>query len=192
MAGTGSVGYNLNHVQIGTDDGSTVTWLDAPGSRSWEPGVSADSSDERADGQVYVTAYSSPVGEGDLVIIDMNSGVMAAVNATEVSSYGTAPDTITRAALAGNYVPEPFAIADWVPNIDGAHNPDVAGMRTIVPNATAQPATRSSGQESIVEWTVATKFTPSADNELIIYEWLASDPVFTDGVMPVDMTGTGV
>lgn len=188
MAGpTGSVGYNQNHIQVGILGGADEEWLDGSGAQAWSPAITADSTDIMGDGVNYVTAYGSPVGEGDFSLIDPTAALFAACNGGVVSSSGTGATAIERYEQPGTYVAPPFALSDWVPNIDRVHNPDTAGMRTTAPNCTAQPFTKSSGQETTVEWTAATKFTPDANDQLIIYEWLASEPIFTDGVMPVNI-----
>lgn len=179
----GSVGYNLNHIQCAVlEDGEPGTWVDFAGSQSWEPSINIDTTDIQGDGQAYVTAYGVPTGEGDFTFIDPSPTNFATVNGGVVSTYGTGANEVTRYEQRAEYIAIPFAISDWVPNIDKGHNPDTAGMRTIVGNATAEPVTRSSGQESTVEWTVATRFTRDAAGNLIVYEWLASEPTFTNGV----------
>lgn len=182
-----AVGYNLNHLQV-APKGASPTFIDVPGSVSWEPSITADSEDVKADGQTYVTVYSAPVGEGDMTWIDFRPDVLATINGGEVSTSGTGPTEITRYEQKGSFTPVPFIIADWVPNQDKNHDSAVAGVRTTVPNATAEPASRSSGQESTQEWTASTKFTPDANDVLIIYEALASEPEFTTGVMSVNLT----
>lgn len=179
-----AVGYNLTHLQVAAKQ-AVPTYIDVPGAMSWEPAITADTEEIRADGAVYTTAYSAPSGEGDLTFIDMKSNVVVVINGGVVSTSGTAPNTITRYEQQGTYVPPAFIIADWVPNIDRGHDPNVAGMRTSVPNATSAPVTRTSGQETAFEWTAATRFTAASTTApMIIYEWLETAPTFTGGVIP--------
>lgn len=184
---SGSVGYNINHIQIGPH-GDPIDWIDVRGSQNWEPSIDIDVTPLRGDGGIYTNAYGAPEGSGDLQFLDPTPDVFAALNGGVISSSGTGETAIERYEQPGTYVAPPFAIADWIPNIARDRNPDTAGMRTTAPNATATPLSRTSGQETAVEWTTSTSFTPDEDNQLLIYEWLASEPVFTDGVMPVNLT----
>lgn len=181
-----AVGYNTNHVQVGPKE-ATPTFVDVPGAISWDPTITTDKDPIRGDGQVYVTAYGAPEGEGDLTWLGFAPDVLATINGGEVSTSGTGDTEITRYEQPGTYTAPPFIIADWVPNIDKSHAPDVAGIRTTVTNATAEPASRGSGQETAVEWTASTSFSPDENNVLIIYEELATEPTFTNGVMPVNV-----
>lgn len=179
-----AVGYSLHHLQ-GAPVEASPTWIDIPGITTWEPSITADSTPVKADGQTYVTAYASPEGSGNLTFIDANLGVFALLNGGTVSSSGTGPTEIERYEQPGQYVPVPFSLSDWVPNIDRGHDPDVAGMRTTVPNATAAPVTRTSGQETIFEWTAATTFYGIDPDPMIIYEKLATAPTFALEVFTV-------
>ena len=186
-----AVGYNLNHLQVAPRS-ETPTFVDVPGAVSWEPSISSDTDDVRADGQVYMTVYSAPVGEGSMTWVDFRPDVLAVINGGDVSTSGTGATEIIRYEQLGSYVPVPFIMADWVPNQDQTHDANVAGVRTTVPNATASPASRNSGQETTLEWTAETRFT-AVDNTspLIIYESLASEPTFTGGVFDVNLEAPG-
>lgn len=186
-----AVTYNLNHVQVSAIE-ATRTWVDVPGSMSWEPTIETDSEDILADGGVYATAYSAPVGEGDLMWVDIDPAVLALINGGEVSSSGTGAGAIERYEVPYQYVAVPFSLSGWEPNVARDKDPS-AGLRTTAPVATAAPASKSSGQESVGEWTAVTKFRGSEGTPMLVYELLASDPVFTAGVMPVNLVApTGV
>lgn len=178
-----AVGYSLNHVQAAsTAAAPPYTWIDIPGSVNWEPTVESDSEEIMADGSVYVTAYGNPVGSGDLMWIDDILAVRALLNGGTVSTTGISPSIIERYELPGTYVPVPFALSDWVPNIDRFHDPDVAGTRTTAPNCTAGVISRTSGQETVQELTATTSMTQDANGVMLIVEKLETSPVFTNGV----------
>lgn len=181
-----TVTYNLNHVQVSAIE-TTRTWVDVPGTTNWEPSVTTDSEDILADGGVYATAYSAPVGEGDLTWIDANLAVLALINGGIVSSSGTGAMAIERYEVPAQYVAVPFSISGWEPNIAKDKDPS-AGLRTTAPIVTAGVASKSSGQESTGEWTAETRFRGGPTTPMLIYELLASTPVFTAGVMPVNLT----
>jgi|SRR6185437_3905660 len=184
---SGTVSYNTQHVQVGLV-GATPTFVDVPGSVDWEPTISASPTPVKADGTTYYTAYASPDLSGDLTWIDGNSAVLGIINGGTVSSSGTAGTVIDRYEQPGVFVPTDFIISKWEPNVDRGHNPDVAGLRTTTPHTSASPASKSGGQESTGMWTASTNATPVGDDPLIIYEWMATAPVFTAGVMPVNLT----
>lgn len=177
-----AVGYSLNHVQAADIAAAApYTWVDIPGVITWEPTVETDSEDVLADGSVYVTAYGNPVGSGDLTWVQDILAIRALLNGGTVSTSGVAPNTIERYELPGTYTPVPFALSDWVPNIDKFRD-TMVGTRTTAPNCTAGVISRSSGQESLQELTTATKMTQDANNVMLIVEKLEDEPTFTGGV----------
>lgn len=178
----GSVGYSLTHLQLGTTVATVTTWVDVPGSQTWEPSIDAPDEDIKADGQNYVTVYGAPIGSGNVTFIDGNLAVMAGFNGGTVATAGTGPTKIDTYKVYGSYVPPVFSLADWVPNVDKGHNPGIAGMRTVAPTVTAKPLTRSSGQESIVTWSADTKFVGVGTAPMLVYETLAAAPTMTSGV----------
>lgn len=183
-----AVGYSLHHVQAASLGEDPLVWVDVPGAVNWEPSVSADTENIMADGVVYAQPRGNRVGEGDLTWIDDILALRAMFNGGEVSTSGTTPQVIERYEMFGESVAPPFALSDWVPNVDKIHDPTVAGTRTTAPSVTAGPVTRTSGQESTQELTAATSFLQDANGVMEIVEKLESSPVFTDGVMPVNMT----
>ncbi len=184
-----AVGYNLNHLQVAPVPATGApVFVDVAGVVSWEPSITTENEEVLADGQVYLTAYGAPAGEGDFVFIDSRFAVLGVVNGGMASSSGTGATKIDRYEQPGQYTAPPFIMSDWVPNIDLTHSPLVAGMRTTVPNATAEVATRTSGQQTVFEWTAATRFTAPATGPMIIYEQLATEPTFTGGVTDVNLT----
>lgn len=181
-----AVTRNLNHVQVSEIE-TTRVWIDVPGTVNWEPSIATDSEDIMADGGIYATGYSAPVGEGDLTWVDANLAVLATLNGGIVSSSGTGATAIERYEVPHQYVAVPFSISGWEPNIAKDKDPS-AGLRTTAPIVTAGVASKSSGQDSTGEWTAPTKFLGKQGTPMLIYELLASDPVFTAGIMPVNLT----
>lgn len=185
-----AVGRNLSHVQVGAV-GASPTYLDVPGILTWDPTITTDTEPVQADGSTYYTAYSAPSGEGDFAFIDFDENVVAAINGGTVSSSGATPNVIDRYEQPGTYTAPPFITSDWVPNVDQFHDAR-AGMRTTAPNCTATPVSRSSGQDTTFEWTASTSFAADDNDVMLIYELLETEPVFTAGVMPVNVTDPGV
>ena len=187
-----AVGNNQNHVQISKVEATRV-WLDVARTVSWEPEVTADTEDIQADGGIYATAYGPPVGEGNLTFVDSRFANFVVLNGGTLSSSGTGNSVIERYEELGTYIPVPFSIADWSPNIAKNREPTIAGMRITVPSATSGLINRSGGQESTQEWTAPTRFTKDPTTDILrIFEKLATAPTFTPneatGVMPVNLT----
>jgi hypothetical protein len=185
-----AVGRNLSHVQVGAV-GASPTYLDVPGILTWDPTISTDTEPVQADGTTYFTSYAAPAGEGDFTFIDFDENVVAVINGGTVSSSGVTPNVIDRYEQPGTYAAPPFITSDWVPNADQFHDTR-AGMRTTAPNCTATPVSRSSGQDTTFEWTASTSFSPDENDVMLIYELLETGPVFTAGVMPVNVEAPGV
>jgi hypothetical protein len=177
-----AVGRNLTHLQAAPVSG-TPAWADVPGVLTWDPAITTDTDPVQADGSTYYTAYSAPVGEGDVVFIDFKPAVVAIFNGGTVSTSGTTPNVVTRYVQPAAYTAPPFMLADWVPNVDRFHDANTAGIRTIAPNCTATPVSRSSGQDTTFEWTCSTNFQADGTGRLLIYELLETAPTFPSGIM---------
>lgn len=189
MAGTGSVGFNSAHLQFAEKESlATATWVDIPGFSEWDPRVNTDSTDIAADGGTYETVFGATRGEGTVTAVDMNPTVMAGTNGgTVITDTSGGIDTVD---LAGQYVAPPIMLSDWVPNVGQKNNPDVAGLRTVLLNASLSPWRRSAGQGTTHNWTTDLRFSGTDEEPTIRYQWLQAAPTFTDGVMDVPAPST--
>lgn len=179
--------YNQTHAQAARQ-GATPTYVDIPGFVSSEPEISSDSEDIMADGTVYAVAWGILTAESEITFIDDRAAVRALLNGGTVSTSGTGATAITRYEAPATFLPPPIILSDYASNIDRSHSPDVAGIRTTLPNASAGPIAKSGGQESTAELTSTIKFAPTANGGApMIIEYLASEPTFTAGVMPVNL-----
>lgn len=176
-----AVGRNLAHVEIAAV-GASPTYVNVPGVLTWDPSISTDTDPVQADGTTYYTAYSAPVGEGDLTFIDFDEDVVALLNGGTVSTSGVTPDVIDRYEQPGTYSAPAFITSDWVPNADTFHDAR-AGMRTTAPNCTATVVSRSSGQDSTFEWSCTVNFAPDDNDVMLIYELFETSPTFASDVM---------
>lgn len=184
MAGTGSVGFNSAHLQAAEKaDEASATWIDITGFSDWDPRVNTTSTDIEADGGTYETVWGATTGEGTVTVVDMEPATLTLTNGgTMISDTAGGIDTVD---LAGSYVAPPVMLADWVPNVGKKHNPAIAGLRTVLLNATLSPWRRSAGQGSTHTWTSDLRFSGTDTEPTIRYQWLKTAPTFTDGVMPV-------
>lgn len=179
--------YNQTHAQAALQ-ATTPTHVDIPGFVSSEPEMSSDPEDIMADGTVYAVAWGILTAESEITWIDDLPAVRALLNGGTVSTSGTTPNIVTRYEAAAIFLPPPIILSDYAPNIDRAHSPAVAGIRTTLPNASAGPISKSGGQESTAELTSTIKFAPTATGGApMIIEYLESAPTFTGGVMPVTL-----
>ena len=178
--------YNVNHLQV-APKGATPVYIDVDGAISAEPTISSDKEDVLGDGQVWATIYKSPTGEMTLTWLKTNFAVMAAINGGDVSSSGTGAAAIDRYEQPSAYVAPSVIVSYWEPNVAPDRSPDEAGLRTTIPNATFGVAKKASGQETVGEWSADGSFRGSSTGPMIIYELLASEPVFTAGVMPTNV-----
>ena len=180
--------YNQTHVQAGLQ-ATTPTYVDIPGAVSNEPQMSADPEDILGDGGVYAVAWGIMTAESELTFVDDVGAVRALLNGGTVSTSGTGATAITRYEAPAVFNPPGIILVDYAPNIDKVHRPTVAGIRTTLPNATAGPISKSGGQESTAELTSTIKFAPTASGGApMIIEYLASEPAFTGGVIPTNLT----
>ncbi len=180
----GSVGFHSAHLQVAEKvELGTAVWIDVPGFTEWDPRVNTSSTDIEADGGVYETVYGATSGEGTVTAVDMTPTIQVATNGgVAISDTTGGIDTVD---LAGSYIAPPIMLADWVPNVGKKHNPDIAGLRTVLLNANLSPWRRSGGQASTHNWTADLKFSGTETEPIIRYQWLKTAPVFTAGVMPV-------
>lgn len=179
--------YNQRHAQAALQ-GTTPTYVDIPGLVSTEPEISSDSEDIMADGTVYAVAWGILTAECELTFIDDVGAVRALLNGGTVTTSGTGATAITRYEAPAAFLPPPIILSEYSPNIDRAHSPAIAGVRTTFPNASAGPIAKSGGQESTAELTSTIKFAATATGgSPMIVEYLASEPTFTNGVMPVNL-----
>lgn len=190
MAGTGAVGFNSAHLQFAQKAPlSDATWIDIPGFTEWSPQATTDSTDIAADGGTYETVYGATRGEGTVTTVDMTPVVMAETNGgTAVSDTAGGIDTVD---LASQYIAPPLMMSDWVPNVGRKNNPDVAGLRTVLLNASLSQWRRSSGQGTTHNWTADLRFSGTETEPIIRYQWLQAAPTFTDGVMDVPEPSAG-
>ena len=87
--------------------------------------------------------------------------------------------------LATQYIAPPIMLSDWVPNVGQKNNPDIAGLRTVLLNASLSPWRRSAGQSTTHNWTTDLRFSGTDEEPPIRYQWLQAAPTFTEGVMDV-------
>lgn len=179
--------YNQTHAQAALQ-GASPTFVDIAGFVSSEPELSSDPEDIMADGTVYAVAWGILTAESEITFVDDRGAVRSMLNGGTVSTSGTGATAITRYEAPAQFLPPPIILSDYAPNIDRTHSPDVAGIRTTLPNASAGPIAKSGGQESTSELTSTIKFASTATGGApMIIEYLASDPTFTGGVMPTNL-----
>lgn len=179
--------YNQTHAQAALQ--SDEVFVDIAGLVSTEPELSSDPEDILADGVVYAVAWGVLTAESELTFIDDRGEVRSLLNGGTLSTSGIAPNTITRYEAPAVFLPPAIVFVEYAPNIDRVHSPGVAGIRTTLPNASAGPIMKAGGQESTSELTSTLKFAPTADGgSPMIIEYLSTEPVFTGGVIPTNLT----
>lgn len=185
MAAEGMVGYNLDHVQIAPKSGSP-TYTDLKYAMTMDASISQDSSKLSADASKPVTAYSAPEGAGNLTSGQWDADIMAIFTGGTASATGTGGTKIDRLEIKGNTNPPAIIVVGYLPNVDGQTT--LAGTRIILPNAKASVPSGTMDQETWATLSSDLVFDPDANNNLIIYEFLATAPTFTSGVIAANLT----
>ncbi len=180
-----ATGYNLNHLQAATNDG-TPAYIDINYAVSFEPTISQDSDSFNADGLVAITAQGAAEGGGSLSFGSFNTDSFAVLTGGTASTSGTGATLINRLVIPGNYSPPSVILVAWVPNVDG--NSTMAGLRITVPNAKVTMPSAGYGQETWTEFSADLSFAAAATGSMLIYEELQTAPVFTAGVIPTNLT----
>jgi len=184
MAGAAVTGYNLNHFQVAPKSGSPV-FKDVNYATEWEFPISQDSEILRADGKAAVTAQGAPEGGGSIGFASIDLATMAVMTGGELSESGTAGTRITRMEVPANFNPPALIGVGWIPNVDG--NSTSAGLRVTLPNMKLTFPSGSFGQESWSEMSADQTFVGDANDVMLIFEEMATAPVFTSGVIPTNL-----
>lgn len=180
----GVVGYNLKHGQIAAR-GATPTYIDLPYTQTLDASIAQNSDKMAADGAKVVTAYSAPEGSGSVTVGMFNLTTQTMMTGGRSSQSGTAGTAISRLEILGSSQPPALIGSFWIPNIDG--NLAAAGLRISLPNCKFSVPSGTFDQETFVTVSADLSFDPDANDVLIIYEELATAPVFTLGVMPTNL-----
>jgi hypothetical protein len=185
-----SLTYNMNHLQI-AEVGATPVYIDIDGAISMAPTITEETTDVRGDGVVWATLRGARTGEVSMTWLKTSFAVQAAANGGIVSSSGTTPNAIERYEIPGSGVSPAVIVSSWEPNAAPDKSPDEAGLRTTIPNASFGIANKASGQETVGEWSATGTFKPDENDAMLIYELMESEPVFTLGVMTVNLEAPG-
>lgn len=180
-----TVGYNLKHGQIAAR-GATPTYIDLPYVMTVDATVTQNSDKMAADGAKVVTAYSAPEGGGSFTMGQIALDNQAMMTGGTVSTTGATATAIDRLEVKGSSQPPALIGSFWVPNIDG--NLISAGLRVTLPNVKFSVPSSTFDQETWANVSADMSFDPDENDVLIIYEELATAPVFTADVMPVNLT----
>jgi hypothetical protein len=180
-----ATGYNLNHLQAATNDGSP-TYVDINYATTFEPTISQDSESFNADGQVAITAQSAPEGAGSLGFGSFDTDTFAVLTGGTASTSGSAGTLIDRLEIPADFTPPSVILVAWVPNVDG--NSTSAGLRITVPNAKVTMPSTQFGQQTWSEFSSDISFAGDDNDVMLIYEDLATAPTFTAGVIPTNLT----
>lgn len=184
MAGAPVTGYNLQHLQVAP---KTVTpvYKDILYSTTFEFPISQDSETLSADGTKAVTAQGAPEGGGSIGFASIDLATMAVMTGGATSESGTAGTRITRLEIPANYSPPAVIVVGWIPNVDG--NSTSAGLRVTIPNAKLTMPSGTFGQESWSEMSSDLSYVGDSNGKMLIWEELATAPVFTAGVIPTNL-----
>lgn len=180
----GATGYNLAHGQVAPKT-ATPTYIDINYMTSLETGVDQDNEYFRADGGVKITAYGAREGSGSLGFGSANLQTIAALSGDTYSTSGTAGTVIDRLEVKGSTSPPSVILVGWIPNVDG--NEASAGLRITLPNAKVAMPSTSFEQESWTEFEADLSFVSDENDVMMIFESLATAPVFTSGVIPTNL-----
>lgn len=183
MAGT--TAYNLNHLQVAAV-GASPTYVDVNYAISSEFTIEQDSENFLADGKSAVSTFGAREGTGSISFGSMDLSTIALMTGDEFSTSGAEGSKIDRLEFKGDATPPPVILSAWVKNVDG--NSTFAGSRITVPNAKLSVPNTSFEQESWSEFESDVTFNPDEDDNLMIWENLEVEPVFSAGVMPVALT----
>ena len=176
------VGYNLLHLQV-VPKGNT-TWFDVSYAISFEPTIERDSETLTADAKKAVKAWAAPEGSGSIEFGLISSTLIAVLTGGTVTTSGVTPNVITRLDLT-SAPPPALSLSAWIDNVDGLQTHK--GLRVSIPNATCATPSATYEQESFSNHSADIAFVPDANDVLLIYEFMETKPVFTAGVMPVNL-----
>jgi hypothetical protein len=179
-----ATGYNLNHLQAATNDGSP-TYVDINYATTFEPTVTQETDSFRADGQVVITAQGAPEGGGSLGFGSYDTDTFGVLTGGTVSTSGSAGTLIDRLELPADYSPPSVIIVAWIPNVDG--NSTSAGLRWTLPNAKVTMPSTQFGQETWSEFTSDLSYAADTNDVMAIIEDMATAPTFTSGVIPTNL-----
>lgn len=178
-------GYNLKHLQAATNDGSP-TYEDINYATTFEPTITQENDEFRADAQVVITAQGAPTGGGSLGFGSFNTDAFAVLTGGTASSSGSAGTLIDRLEIPADYTAPSVILVAWLDNVDG--NSTSAGLRITVPNAKVNMPSTQFGQETWSEFTADMSFAADANDVMLIFEDMATAPTFTSGVIPTNLT----
>jgi len=184
-----AVGFSLEHAQV-APVGASPVHKDIPAVVSWAPSITASRTPLRADASIYANAYGAREGSGDIVFAFLSFDVLVIINGGTKSTSGTGAGAIDRYEQPGASVQPAFIVSGFYRNVATDKNPHQA-VRVTTPVNTAAPASASFAQETFFNWTANTSFTQNDAGTMIIYETMASLPVLTAGVMPVNLAAPG-
>ncbi len=179
-----ATGYNLNHLQAATNDG-TPAYVDINYAVNFEPTISQDSDSFNADGLVAITAQGAAEGGGSLSFGSFDTDSFAVLTGGIASTSGITPNIIDRLEIRGNYSPPSVILVAWIPNVDGNSVSD--GLRITVPNAKVTMPSAGFGQETWSEFSADISFASNAAGVMLIYEDMETAPTFTAGVIPTNL-----
>lgn len=180
-----ATGYNLNHLQAATNDGSP-TYEDINYATTFEPSITQESDSFRADGQVAITAQGAPEGAGSIGFGSYDTDTFAVLTGGDSSTSGSAGTLINRLEIPADYTAPSVILVGWIPNVDG--NSTMAGLRVTVPNAKVNMPSVQFGQETWSEFSADISFAADSNDVMLIYEEMATAPTFTSGVIPTNLT----
>ncbi len=183
----GTVGYNLNHVQVAAVNVSPV-YSDVPGAIGFDPTIDQNSDKLRGDGASLETAYGAAEGSGSMEWAYATPAVMAIMTGGTASTSGTGGTLIDRLEIKGNTNPPAVILVGWIPNISSKTYADSAGIRVTLPNAKVSVPSFATGQETFTTVTADLNFDSDSNGNIMIIEWPKTAPTFTLGVIPTNLT----
>lgn len=188
MGATGTTGYNLNHVQI-AEQGSSPTFRDV--NYSITADFTIDQSDEKlaADGANVESTFGPREGSGSISFGSIDLQTVAMMTGDEFMTDGADETLVERLEFKGDTVPPGVIVAAWVRNVS-SQSP-FAGTMVIVPNAKFGVPNVSFEQSSWSEAEADVTFDQDEDGNMLIWENIATEPTFTNGVMPVNLVAPG-
>ena len=180
----GTVGYNLKHVQIGAV-GVTPTYIDVPYAVSVDPSIDQTADKLKADASTPVIAFGAPEGTGLMEWGLITPVVLALMTGGTASTSGTAGTVIDRLEVKGSLQPPSLIVVGWIPNVDGLQSS--AGIRLTLPNAKLSVPSGAFQQETFANRTSNLDYAPDANDNMQIWEFPVTAPVFTAGVIPTNL-----
>src|SRR5690606_11191345 len=93
---------------------------------------------------------------------------------------------IERLEIPADYSPPAVILSAWMKNVDG--NSTSAGIQWTLPNAKVTMPSTQFGQETWSEFNADITYAGDANDVLAIIEDFATEPTFTSGVIPVNLT----